>query len=52
MSNLENWDSMGHLMLILELEQTFETGFEPEEVEKMTSVSAIVAALESKGVSE
>lgn len=42
---IEAWDSMGQLMLVLELEQEFGVQIPPEEVEKMTSVSAIGQAL-------
>lgn len=48
---IEAWDSMGHLMLILELEQEFGVQIPPEEVEKMTSVAAIHQALARCGVS-
>ena len=42
---VENWDSMGHLMLILELEQEFDKQFAPEDVEKMYDVATIVKVL-------
>ncbi len=42
---IENWDSMGHLMLILELEQEFDTQFAPESVEEMYDVGTIVKVL-------
>jgi acyl carrier protein len=51
MEALEAWDSMGHLMLTLELEQEFCVQIPPEEVEKMTSVPAICQALAKCGVS-
>jgi acyl carrier protein len=44
---LENWDSMGHLMLILELEQQFEREFSPEEVEQMHDVATIARIVAS-----
>ena len=40
------WDSMGQLMLILELEQQFEIQIPPERAEKLTSISEIVSFLE------
>lgn len=43
---IEKWDSMGHLMLILELEQTYDRQFAPEEVEQMLDVASIVRILE------
>jgi len=45
---IENWDSMGHLMLILEVEQEFELQLSPEEVETLTSVRSIIELLEKK----
>jgi acyl carrier protein len=44
--SVEKWDSIGHLMLILELEQQFSVQFDPMQVEQMTSVAAIVHMLE------
>lgn len=41
------WDSMGQLMLILELEQQFDIQIPPERGEKLTSISRIVDYLES-----
>jgi acyl carrier protein len=46
---IENWDSMGHLMLILELEQQFSVQLAPEEVETLTSVRSIVELLQARG---
>ena len=43
---VEAWDSMGHLMLILELEQEFDKQFPPEQVEKMTDVAAILKVVD------
>jgi len=40
------WNSMGQLMLILELEQQFEIQIPPERAEKLTSISEIVNFLE------
>jgi acyl carrier protein len=45
--NLPAWDSLGHLTLVLDLEQEFGLSFAPEQVEKMTDVAAIVAAIEA-----
>jgi acyl carrier protein len=41
-SNVEGWDSMGQLMLVLELEQQFGLQIPPEESETLTSVAKIV----------
>lgn len=45
---IESWDSLQHLNLILALEQSFSLEFEPEEIERMTSIGAILAILEEK----
>jgi acyl carrier protein len=45
---IESWDSLQHLNLILALEQRFGLEFEPEEIERMTSIDAILAILEEK----
>ena len=50
METVEAWDSMGHLMLTLELEQEFGVQIPPEDVEKMTSIPAICQALARCGV--
>ena len=44
---VEKWDSMGHLMLILEVEQEFKIQFAPEQAERMTSVPGIVGVLQN-----
>ena len=44
-ATLEAWDSMGHLMLVLALEQDFGIQIPPESVERMTDVGSIVAML-------
>ena len=43
---IENWDSMQHLNLVLALEEKFGLQFDPEDIEKMTSVGAVVALVE------
>lgn len=45
---VEAWDSMGHLNLVLALEQAFGVQFTPEEIAAMTDVPLIVAALDAK----
>jgi acyl carrier protein len=45
---IETWDSLQHLNLVLALEQEFGVQFEPEEMERMTSVGRIVELLEAK----
>jgi len=45
-TDVSAWDSMGQLMLVLELEQQFDIQIPPERAEKLTSVAAIVEFLE------
>lgn len=40
-ANCENWDSLHHLNLIVELEDAFDTEFEPEEIAEMKSFKAV-----------
>ena len=46
-TSIESWDSMQHLNLVLALEQEFGVAFEPEEIEAMTTVAAIVEVIEA-----
>lgn len=46
--NCENWDSLRHLNLIVELEAEFAVEFDPEEIAQMKSYADIKAALEAK----
>jgi acyl carrier protein len=46
--NLESWDSVRHLNLILALEQEFHMQFEPEEIDEMSDVRQILAVLSRK----
>lgn len=43
--DIESWDSVMHLTLLLTLEQKFGVSFEPEQGASLTSVPAIKAAL-------
>lgn len=44
--NIDNWDSLRHLNLIVELEDTFDKSFEPEEISEMTSIEKIIEMIE------
>jgi acyl carrier protein len=50
-NDMEKWDSVGHLVLVLELEKEYGLRFKPEQMEKMRSVASVVDVLESLGVS-
>jgi acyl carrier protein len=45
---IESWDSLQQLNLILALEQKFGLEFEPDEIERMTSLDAIFSIIEEK----
>lgn len=46
--NIEAWDSLQHLNLVLALEQSFGVQFTPEEIEQLLSVELIAALIEEK----
>ncbi|MDL1914031.1 MAG: acyl carrier protein [Bergeyella sp.] len=46
--NIENWDSLRHLNLIVELEDRFDVSYEPEEISEMTSLDKIMEVTKSK----
>ncbi len=46
-ATVSEWDSMGQLMLVLELEQQFDISIEPETAEKLTSIAAIVKLVDN-----
>jgi acyl carrier protein len=45
--NIEKWDSLGHLNLIVALEEEFDVLFEPEEIVAMTFMQVIVDTVEN-----
>jgi acyl carrier protein len=45
---IETWDSVQHLNLILALEMQFGIEFEPEEIDQMKSIGEIASLVESK----
>ena len=47
---VEGWDSVGHLNLIIALEQEFRLQFSLDDIEKMVDVQGIVRALNGQGV--
>lgn len=46
--NCEQWDSMNHLNLIVELEMEYGVSFEPEEIAQMRSFDEVVRILKRK----
>lgn len=48
---IAEWDSLGHVTLVIDLESTYDVSFAPEETMALTNVGAIKSALASRGVS-
>ena len=48
--DLPAWDSLGHVNLMMTLEQTFDILLEVEDFEKLTSVPAMIDYLRRQGV--
>lgn len=46
--NVENWDSLRHLNLIIAIESKFDVEFEPEEIALMKSIDKIEEILKKK----
>lgn len=46
--NIDNWDSVRHLNLVLALEQQFHLQFEPEEIDEMSSIQNILSVLQRR----
>jgi acyl carrier protein len=46
--NVESWDSIRHLNLVLALEDRFALQFEPEEMEQMETIGKITSLVEAK----
>lgn len=45
---VENWDSVQHLNLILAIEEEFNVKFNPDEIQEMLSIEMILNNLKSK----
>ncbi|WP_396196744.1 acyl carrier protein [Flavobacterium sp.] len=45
---IDNWDSLRHLNLIVELEEAFDVSFEPEEISEMISIEKIEQVIMEK----
>ena len=46
--DIENWDSLSHLTLVVELEEFFSVSFEPEDISEMNSLAKIQEILQIK----
>jgi acyl carrier protein len=50
--NVPNWDSVGHMNLVAQLEEEFGRQFEVDEIMEMVSLEKIVETLRAKGVED
>lgn len=48
--NLSAWDSLGHVNLMVALEETFDIELDVEDFPKLTSVQAILDHLKGEGI--
>ncbi len=48
--NMENWDSMRYMMLVMRLESEFGITLTPEEIQKLTSENEVLTILKEKGI--
>ncbi|MFZ0322122.1 MAG: acyl carrier protein [Candidatus Sulfotelmatobacter sp.] len=46
--NIETWDSVQHLNLVLALEEKFQMQLSPEDIEQMKNIGDIVGLIERK----
>lgn len=46
--DFSQWDSMGHLAILSQVEEAFDINFEPEEMMDLEDVSDIVKAVDDK----
>lgn len=46
------WDSLGHMTLVMELEDAFEIHLDVDDVSEMTSGGKIIEILKAKGVQD
>lgn len=50
LDNVEKWDSLNHVNVVLELEDAFDVSFDFDELDHIITIAAIVLSLEAKGV--
>jgi acyl carrier protein len=48
--DIQNWDSLNHLRLMIEIEELFSIEIEPEEMATINSVESILILLQSKNI--
>jgi acyl carrier protein len=47
-SDIENWNSLRHLSLIVEMESAFNVSFEPEDINEMISFEKVLQVVSQK----
>jgi acyl carrier protein len=47
-SDIDSWDSLAQLSIVLELEQTFGIAFEPEDAFRIVTVGSIIDIVQEK----
>jgi len=47
-ADIDSWDSLAQLSLVLELEQTFGVAFEPEDAFRIITIESIIDIVEEK----
>ncbi len=46
--DIQNWDSMNHLRLIMEIEEVYAIELEPEDMVLMNSVQSVLSIVQTK----
>jgi len=49
-ADVPTWDSLGHVNLMMSLEQTFDVQLDVEDLPRLTSVPAILEYLKARGI--
>lgn len=50
--DVPNWDSIGHMNMVMQLEKEFGQQFDVDEIMEMSSPAKIIEILQSKGVKD
>ena len=50
--DVSNWDSVGHMNMVMQLENTFDQQFDVDEIMEMSSPAKIIEILRAKGVED
>ncbi len=50
--NVPNWDSVGHMNLVAQLEAEFGRQFEVDDIMEMSSAAKIIEILKAKGIAD